>query len=80
MKRLLNMVCVDDPRKAVWLGALLVLTMLQLSGCTVGPKYHPPVVEVPPAYKGAGNWKPAQPNDQSLGRLCKIRSLHQMAA
>jgi NodT family efflux transporter outer membrane factor (OMF) lipoprotein len=67
MKRLLNMVCVDDLRKAWWLEALLVLAMLQLSGCTVGPKYHPPVVEVPPAYKEAGNWKPAQPNDQNLG-------------
>jgi NodT family efflux transporter outer membrane factor (OMF) lipoprotein len=67
MKRLLNMICVDDLRKAVWLVALLVLAVFQFSGCTVGPKYRPPVVEVPPAYKEAGNWKPAQPNDQNLG-------------
>lgn len=67
MKRLLNMIWVEDPRKRVWLEALLVIAMLQLSGCTVGPKYHPPVVEVPPAYKEAGNWKAAQPNDQNLG-------------
>jgi NodT family efflux transporter outer membrane factor (OMF) lipoprotein len=33
----------------------------------VGPKYHAPVVQAPPAYKEAGNWKPAQPNDQNLG-------------
>jgi NodT family efflux transporter outer membrane factor (OMF) lipoprotein len=39
----------------------------QWSGCAVGPKYHPPVVQAPPAYKEAGDWKPAQPNDQNLG-------------
>jgi NodT family efflux transporter outer membrane factor (OMF) lipoprotein len=33
----------------------------------VGPKYHPPAVQAPPAYKEAGDWKPAQPNDQNLG-------------
>jgi len=36
-------------------------------GCAVGPKYHPPVVQAPPAYKEVGDWKPAQPNDQNLG-------------
>jgi NodT family efflux transporter outer membrane factor (OMF) lipoprotein len=41
--------------------------VIQLSGCTVGPNYHPPAVQPPPAYKEAGNWKPAQPNDQNLG-------------
>jgi len=33
----------------------------------VGPKYHPPAVQAPPAYKAVGDWKPAQPNDQNLG-------------
>jgi len=33
----------------------------------VGPKYHQPVVQAPPAYKEIGDWKPAQPNDQNLG-------------
>jgi NodT family efflux transporter outer membrane factor (OMF) lipoprotein len=33
----------------------------------VGPKYHPPAVQAPPAYKELGDWKPAQPNDQNLG-------------
>jgi NodT family efflux transporter outer membrane factor (OMF) lipoprotein len=33
----------------------------------VGPKYHPPAVQAPPAYKEVGDWKPAQPNEQNLG-------------
>jgi outer membrane protein TolC len=36
-------------------------------GCVVGPKYHAPAVQAPPAYKEVGDWKPAQPNDQNLG-------------
>src|SRR6202166_3747262 len=46
---------------------LLGLVALLLTGCTVGPKYRTPVVQTPPAYKEAGDWKPAQPNDQNLG-------------
>ena len=46
---------------------LVTIAVLQLAGCTVGPKYHPPVFQAPPAYKEAGDWKPAQPNDQNLG-------------
>lgn len=46
---------------------LLAMAALQLSGCVVGPKYHPPAVQPPPAYKEVGDWKPAQPNDQNLG-------------
>jgi NodT family efflux transporter outer membrane factor (OMF) lipoprotein len=52
--------------QAPWL-ALLALAALELTGCAVGPKYHPPVVQAPPAYKEVGDWKPAQPNDQNLG-------------
>jgi len=48
-------------------GIPLAIVLLQLSGCTVGPKYHPPAIESPTAYKEVGNWKPAQPNDQNLG-------------
>jgi NodT family efflux transporter outer membrane factor (OMF) lipoprotein len=33
----------------------------------VGPKYHPPALQAPAAYKEVGDWKPAQPNDQNLG-------------
>ena len=46
---------------------LIAIAALQLTGCVVGPKYHPPVVQAPPAYKEVGDWKPAQPNDQNLG-------------
>jgi NodT family efflux transporter outer membrane factor (OMF) lipoprotein len=42
--------------------------MLLLTGCVVGPKYRRPAVEVPQTYKEEpGNWKAAQPNEQSLG-------------
>jgi len=46
---------------------LTAIAALQLTGCVVGPKYHPPAVQAPPAYKEVGDWKPAQPNDQNLG-------------
>ncbi|MGA7398550.1 MAG: efflux transporter outer membrane subunit [Candidatus Sulfotelmatobacter sp.] len=46
---------------------LIAVAALQLTGCAVGPKYHPPAVQAPPAYKEVGDWKPAQPNDQNLG-------------
>jgi len=57
----------ENPTQAPWLAVLLAIAVLQLNGCEVGPKYHPPVVQAPPAYKEVGNWKPAQPNDQNLG-------------
>ncbi len=56
-----------NSRQTLWCTGLLALGMLVFSGCTVGPKYHPPVVQAPPAYKELGDWKPAQPNDQNLG-------------
>jgi NodT family efflux transporter outer membrane factor (OMF) lipoprotein len=46
---------------------LLALAAMQLTGCVVGPKYHTPAAQAPPAYKEVGDWKPAQPNDQNLG-------------
>src|SRR5260370_5427478 len=54
----------------VWKRALASVGLagvLSTAGCAVGPKYNRPAVEVPPAYKEAGEWKPAQPNDQNLG-------------
>jgi NodT family efflux transporter outer membrane factor (OMF) lipoprotein len=48
---------------------VIAIAALQLTGCVVGPKYHPPAVQAPPAYKEVGDWKPAQPNDQNLGGL-----------
>jgi NodT family efflux transporter outer membrane factor (OMF) lipoprotein len=45
----------------------MTIATLPLTGCVVGPKYHPPVIQAPLAYKEIGDWKPAQPNDQNLG-------------
>ena len=54
--------------KGSWKAAVLMaVAALQLTGCAVGPKYHPPAIQAPPAYKEVGDWKPAQPNDQNLG-------------
>jgi NodT family efflux transporter outer membrane factor (OMF) lipoprotein len=61
------------PRKNPWhalsisICGLLAMAVLQLTGCAVGPKYHPPVVQAPSAYKELGDWKPSQPSDQNLG-------------
>jgi len=67
VNRYRNTIPVQNPRQAPWLEALLLITLLQLTGCAVGPKYHTPTVQTPPAYKEVGDWKPAQPNDQNLG-------------
>jgi NodT family efflux transporter outer membrane factor (OMF) lipoprotein len=67
MNRLRKMLLVRNSRQALWLEVLLAIVVLQFSGCAVGPKYHTPVAQIPPAYKEVGNWKPAQPNDQNLG-------------
>jgi NodT family efflux transporter outer membrane factor (OMF) lipoprotein len=50
------------------------LGLLLLSGCTVGPKYHPPSTPAPPAYKEltpenfkeTDGWKEAQPQDNVI--------------
>lgn len=43
---------------------LLAFAMLTLLGaCNVGPKYVRPDVATPSAYKEAGDWKVAQPQD-----------------
>ena len=67
MTRARKMVLFENPRRASGLAVLLAIAVLQLSGCEVGPNYHAPVVQAPPAYKEVGNWKAAQPNDQNLG-------------
>jgi NodT family efflux transporter outer membrane factor (OMF) lipoprotein len=48
-------------------GIIFFASLLWLAGCTVGPDYRRPAAEVPATYKEAGNWKPAQPNEQNLG-------------
>jgi NodT family efflux transporter outer membrane factor (OMF) lipoprotein len=45
-------------------GALSIAALL-LGGCTVGPRYVRPTAAVPPQYKEAGSWMPAQPSDQA---------------
>src|SRR5712664_2350954 len=49
------------------LASVALAGVLSIAGCAVGPKYNRPAVEVPPAYKEVGDWKPAQPNEQNLG-------------
>jgi NodT family efflux transporter outer membrane factor (OMF) lipoprotein len=66
VKRDRKMTIGENIRQATW-QALLAIAVLQFGGCTVGPKYHTPVAQTPPAYKEVGDWKPAQPNDQNLG-------------
>jgi NodT family efflux transporter outer membrane factor (OMF) lipoprotein len=53
-------------KKILLLPVVLAGAVLPFCGCTVGPKYHRPSVETPPAYKEMGNWKTAQPSDQNL--------------
>ncbi len=40
-----------------------VFLALTLAGCAAGPDYKRPEVEIAAAYKEAGEWKPAQPQD-----------------
>jgi NodT family efflux transporter outer membrane factor (OMF) lipoprotein len=61
------MTSAQNSQSTRWWTGLLALGMLLFTGCTVGPKYHPPVMQVPSSYKEVGDWKPAQPNDQNLG-------------
>jgi NodT family efflux transporter outer membrane factor (OMF) lipoprotein len=67
VKRSQEMFLIVNSPQARWCAGLLAVGILWLTGCTVGPKYHPPVVQAPSAYKEVGDWKPAQPNDQNLG-------------
>ena len=39
--------------------------LLLAGGCSVGPKYSRPTTQIPAEYKEIGNWKPAQPSDQT---------------
>jgi NodT family efflux transporter outer membrane factor (OMF) lipoprotein len=67
MRRPRQMPCVENWGQSPWLEVLLAAAILLLNSCTVGPKYHTPVAQVPAAYKELKGWKPAQPNDQNLG-------------
>jgi NodT family efflux transporter outer membrane factor (OMF) lipoprotein len=67
VKRPRKAISFENLRRGLWALVLLATVALPFTGCAVGPKYHPPVVEAPPAYKELGDWKPAHPNDQNLG-------------
>ena len=43
---------------------LAFLVVSALAGCAVGPDYKRPKVQIASAYKEAGEWKPAQPQDE----------------
>ena len=58
--------CGRSSGKSFWL-KLIVVHVVLLCGCAVGPNYRTPTVDAPPAYKEAEGWKPAEPNDQNLG-------------
>ncbi|HYM34045.1 MAG TPA: efflux transporter outer membrane subunit [Steroidobacteraceae bacterium] len=47
-------------------GFVLGLAAAFIAGCAVGPNYKRPVVEVPPKFKEAGDWKPAEPKDTAI--------------
>jgi NodT family efflux transporter outer membrane factor (OMF) lipoprotein len=49
------------PKSFRW--SLLLSTAAALAACEVGPNYHRPPVETPPAFKEAAGWAPAQPAD-----------------
>ena len=66
------------------LAALAIVT----GGCRVGPKYHPPVTQAPPAYKESPTqfkesegWKVAKPGDAMLrGKWWEIFRDHELNA
>jgi NodT family efflux transporter outer membrane factor (OMF) lipoprotein len=49
-------------RSRIWRGAVLV-TVLALAGCMMGPDYVRPIAPAPAAFKEAEGWKVAQPQD-----------------
>ena len=60
-------------RRGRLLGALSCGALTVLSACMVGPDYVRPKAEAPAAYKEAGDWKPAQPQDQlPRGKWCEL--------
>jgi NodT family efflux transporter outer membrane factor (OMF) lipoprotein len=55
-------------RMRIRTSAMVLAISLCFAGCVVGPKYQRPSVPAPPpAYKEAGDWKSAEPNELKLG-------------
>jgi NodT family efflux transporter outer membrane factor (OMF) lipoprotein len=46
--------------------AFVLLMLVILASCSVGPKYKTPPAPVPPAFKEVAGWKQAQPQDDVL--------------
>lgn len=43
---------------------LIAAATAGLTACNLAPDYHPPLIDVPAAYKEAGPWQPAHPSDE----------------
>jgi NodT family efflux transporter outer membrane factor (OMF) lipoprotein len=52
--------------KAAILGSCALAVLVLISGCNLAPKYNPPTVATPPAFKETNGWKQAQPSDGVL--------------
>ena len=48
---------------------ILLLSASMLSGCAVGPNYHRPVVQTPPAFHGPDQSQQLQPQSASIADL-----------
>jgi multidrug efflux system outer membrane protein len=55
--------------KFVAKAAPILLTALALSGCAVGPNYHRPAVQTPPAFHGSDQSQQAEPQSASFADL-----------
>lgn len=53
------------------LHSILVVSVIVLTGCTVGPKYTPPVTPTPPSFKEFKESAPQQSPDGTLWRIAK---------
>lgn len=53
------------------LHSILVVSVIVLNGCTVGPKYTPPVTPTPPSFKEFKESAPQQSPDGTLWRIAK---------
>ena len=75
------MTCVSHSSTRLFAGLAPALIALALTGCTVGPKYKPPIAAAPPAFKEVDAqtspdgtlWKAAKPQDaNSRGKWWEI--------
>jgi len=64
------MICAMHNSNRRWLVTLTLAGTL-LTGCTVGPKYKPPLVAAPPAFKETGSFKEGAPQMSPDGTLWK---------